>query len=641
MLRRLTHRYILLLLAGMVLFPIDLALFPAEVFAQQANVGSLGTRGLPGSGGLNGMIETANLDISINDPTGAPLQGMAVVTLAKINGQVYRQSIAKKGYVRFSDVAPTEYTVQVVAPAYERAVKQLEARGSSLTQITIVLNPSGDGSDIATALALAALKPKAQKEAVKATEALRDQKPEAARGHLEKLNRLAPHQAEVSYLFGVYFSELKDWEKAKSYWMQTLALNRNHLRTLVSLGEISIQEKKNGEAMEYARRAVEADSVSWRAHAILAEAALQQGQHEESVKEAERALELAHGQASVVQPLLARALAERGDKERASAVLENYIHEHPVDTAAKKQLELLHAAAPVKASSVAVGPKAEALNEIVLATMGSSNWMPPDIDESVPPLEPGATCALEEVVQNAGARMQELIQNVDRFTATEAVTHELIDKKGLSLGVETAKFDYVVSIEALRGGFLNVDEYRQLKSSSPGFPGGIATNGLPAMVLAFHPRFAKNYEMSCEGLARASGQLAWQVHFLQRKDRPNELRSYKFGGDGPRYQVPVKGRAWIAADTYQIVRIETDLVAPLPEIRLMADHIAVEYGPVHFRGGTVDMWLPQIAEVFYQWKGTRVHRQHRFSNYLLFSVEDKQKISTPKQGPVTEGENRR
>jgi tetratricopeptide (TPR) repeat protein len=637
MLRTLTHRYILSLVC-VVLFPIVLSFFPAESFAQQSNVGSFGTRGLPGTGGLNGMIETANLDISINDATGAPLQGMAVVTLARINGQVYRQSIAKNGYVRFSDLAPTEYTVQVVAPAYGRAVKQLEARGSSLTQVTFVLNPSGDGSDVATALGLAALKPKAQKEAVKAMEALRDQKPEAARGHLERVNRVAPHQAEVTYLFGVYFSELNDWDKAKSYWVQTLTLNRNHLRALVSLGEASIREKNPGEAMEYARRAVEADSVSWRAHAILAEAALMQGLHDESVKEAERALELAHGEASVVQPLLARALLERGDRERASALLETYTRSHPYDTTAKKQLELLHAPS-VKASSAPVDPSMAALNEIALAIMGRANWMPPDIDESIPPLEPGAACAVDEVVQNAGARMQELIQNVDRFTATEAITHELVDKKGLALTAETAKFDYMVSIEALRGGFLNVQEYRQMKSSSPEFPDGIATNGLPAMVLAFHPRYAKNYEMSCEGLARANGRLAWQVHFVQRKDRPNELRSYKLGGDGPRYQIPVKGRAWIAAESYQIVRMETDLVAPVPEIRLMADHIAVEYGPVHFRGSPVEMWLPQIAEVFYQWKGRRVHRQHRFSNYLLFSVEDKQRISAPKGQPEPASED--
>jgi hypothetical protein len=42
------------------------------------------------------------------------------------------------------------------------------------------------------------------------------------------------------------------------------------------------------------------------------------------------------------------------------------------------------------------------------------------------------------------------------------------------------------------------------------------------------------------------------------------------------------------------------------------------------------MWLPQSADVYYDWKGRRIHRRHSFSNYLLFAVDDKQKISVPK-----------
>jgi len=72
-------------------------------------------------------------------------------------------------------------------------------------------------------------------------------------------------------------------------------------------------------------------------------------------------------------------------------------------------------------------------------------------------------------------------------------------------------------------------------------------------------------------------------------------------------------------------------VAPLPQIRLAADRAAIEYGPVHFQSRNLDMWLPQIAEVFYDWRGRRSHRRHIFKNYLLFSVDDKQQISEPKE----------
>jgi hypothetical protein len=96
------------------------------------------------------------------------------------------------------------------------------------------------------------------------------------------------------------------------------------------------------------------------------------------------------------------------------------------------------------------------------------------------------------------------------------------------------------------------------------------------------------------------------------------------------YAVPLKGRAWIAADSFQIVRLETQMVAPLEEIKLAADSTVIEYGPVHFAERNLDLWLPQSAEVYSDWKGRRMHRRHSFSQFVLFSVDDDQKISGPK-----------
>jgi hypothetical protein len=39
---------------------------------------------------------------------------------------------------------------------------------------------------------------------------------------------------------------------------------------------------------------------------------------------------------------------------------------------------------------------------------------------------------------------------------------------------------------------------------------------------------------------------------------------------------------------------------------------------------------PQSAELFFDYGGHRMHRRHHFCDYMLFSVEEKQKNSTPK-----------
>ncbi|PYU09476.1 MAG: hypothetical protein DMG37_23215, partial [Acidobacteria bacterium] len=379
------------------------------------------------------------------------------------------------------------------------------------------------------------------------------------------------------------------------------------------------------------------------AHAILADVFLKEDQPSEAVKEADRAVELGKGQAAMVQPLLARALMESGNKERAERVLKDYIQDHPSDAGARKQMDSLWS--PMPALSSNTGAVAEAkpapatATEVAILLPLPSNWLPPDVDEKVPPVEPGVACALDEVVQKAGKRVEEFIKNVDRFTATEFLNHESINKWGIAESPEKRKFDYVVSIEQYRPGYFSVTEYRGNRYSPAQFPGGIETHGLPALSLIFHPQNAGNFAMSCEGLAKWNGRPAWQMHFRQRPDKPNTIRAYKLGENGPSHAVALRGRAWIAADSYQIVRMETDLVAKLPEIKLLADHTIVDYGPVRFKNRNVEMWLPQVAEVYFDWRGQRVHRRHSFDNYMLFSVDEKQKIAEPKQETQGQPEN--
>jgi hypothetical protein len=94
--------------------------------------------------------------------------------------------------------------------------------------------------------------------------------------------------------------------------------------------------------------------------------------------------------------------------------------------------------------------------------------------------------------------------------------------------------------------------------------------------------------------------------------------------------VALKGRAWFAADSYQIVSLQTDLIAPVPDIQLTVDRAYIEYGPVHFSSKGVDMWVPQTAELYSDLRGKKVHQRMSFGNYLLFSVDDKYKIAAPK-----------
>ena len=284
--------------------------------------------------------------------------------------------------------------------------------------------------------------------------------------------------------------ELNESAKAKDHFERTLNLDPKHAGALRSLGIVLLQENKPSEALPYLKRAIEAEPTSWRAHALLAEAALQVGSVDESVLQARRALELGHSQAATVQPLLARALTKHGDAADAIQVLQAYLQSHPSDRAAIKQLENLkigsQPGAAVEAQlSILELPPADPQALVAATPFVPSSWLPPDIDEKIPPVEPGAACPLDEVVRNTGERVREFVKNVDRFTATETITHETINRWGLTSSAMKFKFNYLVSIGETRPGFLDVEEFRSSTYSADGFPDGILDRGLATQLLVF------------------------------------------------------------------------------------------------------------------------------------------------------------
>jgi tetratricopeptide (TPR) repeat protein len=605
----------------------SLAVISAPLCAQSPGPAGVGT-------GLAINVKITNFEIHLKTPAGAPPIRRGIVSVVSLVGKTVKQADANSDHILMYELPQTEYNVHVTVPGYQPAVLHVDAR-TNLTKLDFELQPMST-EDAAFATQLATLPSKAQKEMGKAMAALRDSQPAKAQSHLDALQRLAPNSAEVNYLLGLYASDTNDAQHAKSYWNRTLELDPKHLRALFAMSEIALHENNIDEALQLSRRAVEADPSSWRAHAVLAGALSEHHDYDQALAHAQRALELGHAQAEVMEPFLASLLARDGEKDRAMAILQSYLHEHPADDAAQKELASITSGATT-ASSLSVNDSAVASAATALPPV--NNWLPPDVDEKMPPVEkaeagekagPGAACDIATVVAGVGSRVQELVGNVDRYTATESLYHETINKWGTASSTETRKFNYLASIGEIRPGYFDVEEYRDARGAAVGFPEGIATLGLPSMALLFHPHNAESFDVVCEGLTHWDGVPVWQVHFRQRPDKPNTMRSYREGAEGQSRPVAMKGRAWIAVDSYQLVRLETDLIAPLPEIQLYADHTIIDYGPVHFRGGSTELWLPTSGEVFFHWKNHRIHRRHTFDKFLLFSVDDKQKISAPK-----------
>jgi hypothetical protein len=237
------------------------------------------------------------------------------------------------------------------------------------------------------------------------------------------------------------------------------------------------------------------------------------------------------------------------------------------------------------------------------------------------------TCAVENVIPGTSKQVRGFVENVNRISATEVVEHERMNKSGVVIEQKHHKFNYVAEIQETRPGILNMDGYRDGSPGQSGFPGELSTVGITSLVLIFHPYHVKEYEMTCEGSENWQGRATWKVRFEQRMDQPARMSALRVGDAV--YPILLKGMAWIDEQNYQIVHLETDILKPVPQVRLTTEHQVLDYGPVQFEQKKLKLWLPLDAEIYLDVNGKRFHHRHTYSDYRVFSVE----LGLKPQGP--------
>jgi tetratricopeptide (TPR) repeat protein len=470
-----------------------------------------------------------------------------------------------------------------------------------------------------------------------------------AQKELDEAYKLSPGSPDLNFLLGYLYFQKKDFAQAEIYLTTATTINPHSLQALTLLGRAGLERQDYPAARSALEQAVLADADNWLPHDLLADTYLHQQSYDKAHDEAQIAIAKGKSAASPAQLVLGQALASLGREQEAIQALNLFLQQSPGNPLAVPVRSLI---AEIKIAEIqqnasgSASPRTPAdsapANEARLAgvdplaalaapTLSVKSWQPPSIDDAKPALASGVSCPTEQVIEESGKRVQELVEDVARFAAVESLFHQSLDAFGIPVRTEERKYNYVASINELQPGFLSVDEYRADKLNLAGYPDQISSTGFAALALVFHPHMRDNFELSCEGLSDWRGQAVWLVHFRQRADRPNRMQSYNVGK--VIHPVALRGRAWITADKFQIARMEAEMVSPMPEIQLLTEHQVVEYGPIPFAKKNTSLWLPKSAEIYFDFRKHRYYRRHSFDHYMLYSVDTEEKRKEPVAPP--------
>jgi tetratricopeptide (TPR) repeat protein len=549
------------------------------------------------------------------------------------------QTTTDESEAQFGDLPFGQYEIEVSAVGYLPAHKNLQAV-SSVTPYRLEIILQKDPAAIQLNFDDGAMPAKARKETKHGVSALKSGKWDEANRRLDVAYKLAPENADVNFLLGYLYYQKKDFARATDFLGNASTLSRNNVQALTLLGRVSLQQEDYGRAVSNLEKAVLADSDYWVAHDLLAASYLKQQKFDKARDEARVAISKGEGKAIASQLVLGQALINLGQRQEGIQTLKDFVAAAPKNPSVPQVKELITRleAAPVAATSAAnvslPTPAVTGVDPLIAAaepTFSVRPWQPAAIDRNKPSVAANVICPAE-IVDTTGKRVEEFVEDVSRIAAIEHLLHEQLDEMGDAITKETRTFNYVASFTESKQGSIAVDEYRQEHLGLADFPDQISSSGFATLALVFHPKMRDSFEMVCEGLGDLRGQPTWLIHFKQREDRPAQMHDYRVGGE--LYSLKLKGRAWITADKFQIVRIESELVNPVPQIRLAGEHQVVEYGPVPFTKKKVQLWLPQSAEIYLDFRRHRYYRKHSFDHYMLFAVDADEKRKEPAAQPT-------
>lgn len=579
-------------------------------------------------------LQSVSITVGIRDPRGLPLDASATVRLSSRTRGFYRDLNTKDSAdVMFANLLEGAYDLEVQCPGYRPVREQLQIGGgraffTAYVYMHLETDPyTANGPP--KGLALSA---KAVSEVDKGLAAMRKRQYESARNHFNKATQASPSNPDVFYLRGNSELNLGQADSARKDFVQAIAIEPGYEKALIALGQLQLQSGDVRGAIATLNKSFTANGAGWRTYYVLADAYMANNQLREGESAAMHAANLARGQGAAPLLLLGKIQAAAGNVPGAIKTWETLISSFPNAPEVEEARKLL-ADPPKEPAKILVEARATKIPSEGNLNFGVEDrpWAPPDVDSreyavtSVP-------CDLDDVLSRAMVRVKAQLRNLEKFTATEHIEHQEIDKHGLAGPIKSRQFSYIVFVFPYQEDSVFLEESRDGQSNVAAFPSSLATVGLNSLgISVLQPVYRPGFVYQCEGLATVRGDAAWQVRFEEKAHANLGVRRWQ--KEGSIYNVPIKGRIWLSTTTYDILRIESDLREAVANLELSRDHLQVEYGPVKFATANDQLWLPWNAEMYLELHGKRYHHLHVLSDYMLFGVDTSHKIAMPKNIP--------
>jgi hypothetical protein len=254
-------------------------------------------------------------------------------------------------------------------------------------------------------------------------------------------------------------------------------------------------------------------------------------------------------------------------------------------------------------------------------------------------LEPaGDQSQLAAILEKTGATVVAFFRDFQNATAGESIAEKKLGKGGKVKQSLQQKFQYLLLSTPYQGG-LSLEEYRTNAAGERISPTGsedgfMLSAGFASACLLFHPEYQNGTKFRHLGRAPVNGVAYDVVAFAQNPAKAKMCE--RFSTRDTSVMVLHQGLAWIDPNDSRIVRLRTDLLLPMPKVRLQRETTDISYSLVRFKDMPTALSLPAQVTVTVEYKGATYQNQHQYGDFKLFNTSVKEKHLTPQAPPSGE-----
>lgn len=286
---------------------------------------------------------------------------------------------------------------------------------------------------------------------------------------------------------------------------------------------------------------------------------------------------------------------------------------------------------------IKAGKKDESIVRAARARAVARGVQPLDYLHHPPKLQPDfepATdqTALSAILAAVGKNVADMFANLPNMCAVEQIHQERLNQKGKPSFGKDYEYRYLALMPEEKWG-PSLNEYRaDMKGHGTASLGlsdnAMLTAGFISAPLVFHPAYQQGSLFRLLGRQKVNGRMNYVIAFAEQPAKSSLAGQFVYGTTV--FSTYSQGLAWIDAENDQIIRMSSDLLEPLPQVRLDKETTDIKFGAVGFKQLPRKFWLPNTVTVTVDWNERVYRNNHNYSEFLLSQVNSTERIAKPK-----------